>query len=83
LAGRVSIVSFDHRGQEWYCVTAGRSLFEAVRNAMRFFADDFWRGPKPGVDEVFTVALVGDERTWKVRADRVKSCGAVTGSTAS
>jgi hypothetical protein len=36
VAGRVSIVAFD-----------GRSVFEgAVRNAMRFFADDYWRGPK-------------------------------------
>jgi hypothetical protein len=30
---RVAVVSFDHQGQEWYCVTAGRPLFEAVRSA--------------------------------------------------
>jgi hypothetical protein len=71
VAGRVSIVSFDHQGREWYCVTSGRSLFEAVRNAIRFFADPFWRGPKPRGDQVFTVALVGDERRWRVRGDRV------------
>ena len=75
MAGRISIVSFDHQGQEWYTVTAGNTLFEAVRNAMRFFADPFWRGPQPRRDAVFTVALVGDERKWRVHADRVGMLG--------
>jgi hypothetical protein len=44
VAGRISIVSLDHHGSEWYCVTDGRSVFEAVRNAVRFFADPYWRG---------------------------------------
>ena len=40
-----------------------------VRDSMRFFADP--KGPKPGVDTVFSVSLVGDHRTWKVRARSV------------
>ncbi len=40
VAGRASIVSCeDWCGVEWYCVTDVRTLFEAVRNATRFFAD--------------------------------------------
>ena len=54
-------------------MTDGRTLFEAVRNAMRFFADPYWRGPKPGPDVILTVALVGDDRKWKVRAKRASS----------
>jgi hypothetical protein len=50
---------------------AGQSVFDAVSNAMRFFADPFWRGPKPDAMTVFTVALVGDERTWRVRGSSV------------
>jgi len=63
MAGRVSIVSFDDQGHEWYCVTDGRSVFEAVPNAVRFFADPYWRGPKPDSQAVFKVALAGDDRT--------------------
>jgi hypothetical protein len=72
VAGRVSIVSFDHQGREWYCVTDGRSVFEAVRNSVKFFADPYWCGPKPDSQAVFKVALLGDGRTWRVRGDRVK-----------
>jgi hypothetical protein len=71
VAGRVSIVSFEHGKHESYYATDGRSLFEAVRNAMRFFRDPYWRGPKPGRHAILTVALVGDEREWQVRGDRV------------
>ena len=71
LAASPSVSFQDRQGGEWYCVVDGRTLFEAVGNAMRFFADDDWRGPKPGADEVFSVALVGDERKWRVRGDRV------------
>ena len=73
MAGRVAIVGFQRLNHEWYCVTAGRSLFEAVRNAIRFFADPYWRGLKPTANEVFSVSLVGDDRKWMVRADRVVS----------
>jgi len=51
-------------------VTEVRTLFEAVRNAIDFFAHPYWRGPKPKPDEVFSVALVGDGRNWRVRAEQ-------------
>ncbi len=35
-------------------------MFEAVLHAMRFFADPYWRGPKPDPCGVFKVALVGE-----------------------
>lgn len=66
MAGRASIVGFERQGHEWYCVTAGRTLFEAVGNAIKCFADPSWRGPKPSPKEVFTVTLVGDDRRWRV-----------------
>ena len=56
MAGRISIVSFpDRYGTEWYCVTDGRTVFEATCNAFRFFSDPYWRGPKPGADAIFTL----------------------------
>lgn len=57
MAGRIAIVAFHREGHDWYCVTDGRSLFEAVRNAVNFFAHPYWRGPKPGANEVYTVNL--------------------------
>ncbi len=47
-------------------VTAGATVFEAVRTAMRWFADPHWRGPKPTLETMFEVSLVGDERKWRV-----------------
>jgi len=58
----------DRDGRPFVNVTAGHSLFEVVANAIRFFADDFWRGPKPRRDTVYEVSLVGDDRTWQVHA---------------
>jgi hypothetical protein len=43
-------------------------VFEAVANAIDWFADSYWHGPKPRRDTVYEVSVVGDERTWKVRA---------------
>ena len=39
-----------------------RSVFEAVREGMDFFVDPFWRGPKPTLETLCTVSLVGDSR---------------------
>jgi hypothetical protein len=63
---RTCIVSFQSRGAEWYNVTAASTVFEAVRTAMRFFLDPFWKGPRPNAQTVFTVTLVGDNREWRV-----------------
>jgi hypothetical protein len=72
MAGRIAIVSFNRNGHDWLHVTDGRSTHEVIRNATRFFADPFWKGPKPMPDELYTVAIVGDERKWRVRGDRVE-----------
>jgi hypothetical protein len=47
------------------------SVFEAVREGMDFFVDPFWRGPKPTLETLFTVSLVGDSREWRVRGRKV------------
>jgi hypothetical protein len=52
-------------------VTGGDTLFEAVNRAMNWFADPYWRGPRPRPDTVFEVTLVGDERKWRVTARSV------------
>ena len=44
---------------------------ESVANALDWFTDPFWKGPRPGPDTVFEVTTVGDERRWRVRARRV------------
>ena len=64
--GRIAVVSFEWHGHEWLHVTDGRSTHEVVRNAMRFFADPFWKGPRPRPDEIFTVSIVADPSTWRV-----------------
>ena len=40
---------------------------------MHWFADPYWRGPKPTLETVFEVRLVGDERRWRVIAAKVLS----------
>jgi hypothetical protein len=70
---RTCIVSFHSlNGDKWVHVTSGSSLFDVVRAAMRFFADPFWRGPKPRVDTVFTVTRIGGDESWEVRGARVR-----------
>ena len=72
VASRACIVSFaDVRGNEWSHVTAASTVFEAIREAQAWFDDPFWKGPKPSMDTVFKVSLVGDSRVWRVRARSV------------
>ena len=72
-AGKVACVTIRGRnGGEFMTVTAGHSLFEAVANAIDFFADSYWHGPKPRKDTVYEVSSVGDDRTWKVHAASVE-----------
>ncbi len=61
------IVSFTTSAGETYSHVTAATLFEGVRNGMRWFADPYWKGPKPNLETVFTVTLVGDTRSWKVR----------------
>jgi hypothetical protein len=71
---RSCVVSFrDSRGDEWSHVTAASTVFKAVRAAQAWFSDPFWKGPRPTLDTVFKVALVGDDRTWRARAMAVRT----------
>ena len=47
---------------------------DILHTPIRFFADPYWRGPKHSPGAIFTMALVGDDRTWRVRAGRVINC---------
>ena len=68
MAYRTTAVSFKTPdGRLWCHVTMACSVFKAVQEGMKFFADPFWRGPKPNVETLFEVSLVGDERKWLVR----------------
>jgi hypothetical protein len=72
MPSRTACVYFTHpqRGQ-FGPVTAGSSVMETAANALGWFTDPHWRGPRPGPDTVLDVSLVGDGRTWHVRAGRV------------
>src|SRR5215471_11282237 len=75
LVARTACVSFtDPKRGTYTHVTAGDTLFEAVNRAMNWFADPYWRGPRPGPNTVFEVTLVGDARKWRVTACRVHEC---------
>jgi hypothetical protein len=56
----------DRDGRPFVHVTEAKTLFGAVAEAITWFADPYWHGPKPRRDTVYEVSLVGDERTWKV-----------------
>jgi hypothetical protein len=71
---RTCVVSFmTQQGQQYAHVTAAATVFEAVRTAMRWFADPHWRGLKPTVETIFEVSLIGDERRWRVLAGKARS----------
>ncbi|MGD1092163.1 MAG: hypothetical protein ABSB35_09240 [Bryobacteraceae bacterium] len=62
----VTIRSAD--GRPFVYVTMAASLKEAVRDAVEWFNDPHWHGPKPRRETVYEVSLVGDSRTWRTRA---------------
>ena len=53
-------------------VTAGETLMEAPSEALEWFRDASWKGPRPGPETALEVSLVGDERTWRVKAGEVR-----------
>lgn len=62
----------DRDGRPFVHVTMACNVFEAVANGIEWFADPYWRGPKPQRNTVYEVDVVGDERRWKVRAESVE-----------
>ena len=53
-------------------VTGGRSLFDAVSNALLWFEDDHWKGPRPTAEAVMDVTFVGSQERYFVRCGRVR-----------
>ena len=33
--------------------------------ATEFFADPLWKGPRPTMDTIYKVSLIGDDRVWR------------------
>lgn len=52
-------------------VTSGKSLYEAVSNAMDAFESSWWKGPKPTRETMFDVSIVGRDERYRVSARRV------------
>jgi hypothetical protein len=44
---RTCTVTFEHAGGKYAHTTMARSVFEAARNALAFFAKPFWKRPRP------------------------------------
>ena len=61
----------DLEGKQYGHVTAGSSVYEATSEALDWFTDPHWRGPRPTPSTVLEVTLVGDERRWRVPARKV------------
>jgi hypothetical protein len=66
------VVNFrDRNGKLGSVSTAGSSVFDACDNALKFFANDFWKGSKPTFETILEVHPVGDSRSFRVRVARV------------
>jgi len=68
---RTACVYFHSPRGRFGHVTASDSLFEAASNALDWFADPHWHGPRPAPSTVLEITLVGDQRRWRVPARRV------------
>lgn len=48
------------------------STHDAVRKAIKFFSDPFWKGPKPGPESEYIVSpCYGEQTAWRVRGGDV------------
>jgi hypothetical protein len=61
-------VRFIHDGGMYAHTTVASSVFEAARNALKFWADDFWQGPRPNWDTVLNISITGTDKRYRVRA---------------
>jgi hypothetical protein len=72
LVSRTACVYFTDRQRGTFGhVTAGDTLMEAASEALDWFYDPHWHGPRPTPSTVLEVTLVGDRRCWRVSARRV------------
>jgi hypothetical protein len=71
----LTIVYIIGRAGGRYATTVdAESTHGAVRKAIGFFSDPFWRGPRPSPDSEYVVSPVYDEqRSWRVRAKDLNS----------
>lgn len=53
--------------------TEAETLFEACRNALAWFADPDWQGPRPTEDTILEVQVVSRAEKWRVRTGFLKS----------
>ena len=68
---RTAFVYFDSPRGTFGNVTAGNTLMEAASHALDWVTEPHWKGPRPLPSTVLDISLVGDERRWRVRAQRV------------
>lgn len=68
----VCVTIFDSAGRPFIHVTASETLFGAVSQAIDWFNDPFWKGPKPMRETIFDVSVVGREGRWRVAAETVE-----------
>jgi len=71
LESRTACVYFDSPRGTFGHVTAGNTLMEAASEALDWFYDLHWHGPRPTPTTVLQVTLVGDSRRWLIPARRV------------
>lgn len=56
-------------GAQYATTVEASSTHDAVRKAIQFFSDPFWKGPKPRPDTEYLVSrFYGERREWRVRA---------------
>jgi hypothetical protein len=56
----------DSCGRLFVHVTMSATVLGAVQEAVDWFCDPHWHGPRPARDTLYEVSLVGDARTWTV-----------------
>jgi hypothetical protein len=75
-AGTFCSVAFrDSNGVRWMTNASGTSAFEAARAALAFFADPYWKGPKPQPDTVMEVSPMGRQDCVRVKVSRLLEKG--------
>lgn len=68
---RTCCITLTREGGRFAYTTSAASVFEAARNALRFWRDPFWQGPRPRQNDMLEVSATGDPRKWRVRVSRI------------
>ena len=62
----------DAAGTAYSVTTAGETLFSASAAAIKFFEQDYWKGPKPLPQTVLEVQTVGANDAYHVKPSRIR-----------